>query len=1350
MNRRARIGVFVNDLLSPYQIRLFNSVKRAANAQGVRVIGFQGSFLVQPDPDHRTAFDGSFVYGLAGEESVDGLIIVSGVLSSRAGSEVVYDLCRKTKLPVVSVGRLSGVASIETGAGDALRSVIDHLVLHHSRRKIALIEGPAGNPDSIERSQIVRAALSQLNVPLLDSHVVSGDFLEASGATAIRILFDRRGVTPHEIDAVIASNDQMAVGAIHELTSRGIRVPQDVSIVGFDDDDFARSANPPLTTISQPIELIGERAMHVVMARMRGESVQDRIILEAEPVWRRSCGCAIPLTSLCTSVNPSEPYASAIEASKKDCYGRYERLAGLLADARAIDTVVAAVRDEDDAAFAQRLQDLESHILRAFKNGIDPLRWHDVLSPVANAVERRSVTDGDIGRRRERRMRLINLLINEVAARVRALDHLHTMQWAHASRVLASALLSVRHVRSLASVLNAGLPSLGIRYCCVCLFVGDTEPRDARVAALYSPSLPPPVESPRSAEQLWLAAPGSVPPEQAQAFPVSSIFPAFELVHPRLRNSTADTLDLSVYPLVYAHATLGYVVFDAPADAHQSWLLEGLAGSLSSAVYAMQSNAELRDARDKAERANAAKTEFVAMISHEVRTPLTAIMGHIDLCMQTKLSTEQVQHLQHARTSSKSLMSIVNDILDFSKIEAQKIDLECVPFALDEVLDQVVATCAQSATRKGLRLVVDVQPDIPHWLRGDSLRLSQVLLNLVGNAVKFSSHGDIRVTVHRVLVEMQTDICLGFVIEDDGIGMRPEEVARIFDPFTQGDGSMTRKYGGTGLGLTISRKLVGLMKGDMSVTSEPGVGSRFEFSACFKPCELPNEELIRGAGKHILVVEANMLLQQSLHHLLKSYGFDAVCVSSAEAGLEMIQQVEGADSDFDLVICDHDTRALNAFAFMNRAAAALETAGSGVLLLSSDEAEFTDVELSGVPNLAAIVQKPYQRRHLTQLIARALSTPRSYAPASSARLPSFRVPGDTRILVVQDDPTTCDVLCEILSKAGARVCVATTGHDAIESLKQYPFDLIFQDLHLPDIDGYATARAIRTTPNGSKVPILALSASSMQSNLAQCLAAGINDFLPAPVEAQTLIRMVRLWVGGETFGPAPSKRFQAVTFSGYPNETAAAVALSSAGPELSVEEALDRLGGDQSLYVKLLRRFVSSHEHSSQGLRQALDRCDQQSGVLFAHTLASAAANIGALWLCQVAQAMETSLRAGELDNATQRLTDLEMAESRTIQAVEKYLSAEASVDKTTWKPSAGNWEDVALRLQTHIEAHDSAALDQLGELRHVLGARVAAGEAFQRLEASLGAYDFEQARSRLEALTQWMRQPGHQTASDD
>jgi hypothetical protein len=230
-----------------------------------------------------------------------------------------------------------------------LTELVEHLVEDHARKKFVLIEGPSGNPDSAARSRIVRYTLERMGVPLMDSHVVQGDFLENSGGAAIRILFDQRGLDADDIDAVVALNDQMAAGALHELSMRGIRVPQEISIIGFDDDDFARSANPPITTVSQPIELIGERAIQMVSALMHNETVPEVVMLGAEPVWRRSCGCDVPQASRYVSVLPQDITVNAIEEKKSACYERYNTLAGLLADARAIETTVAAV--EADSSY---------------------------------------------------------------------------------------------------------------------------------------------------------------------------------------------------------------------------------------------------------------------------------------------------------------------------------------------------------------------------------------------------------------------------------------------------------------------------------------------------------------------------------------------------------------------------------------------------------------------------------------------------------------------------------------------------------------------------------------------------------------------------------------------------------------------------------------------------------------------------------------------------------------------------------------------------------------------------------------------------------------------------------------
>lgn len=1226
------------------------------------------------------------------------------------------------------------------GARLALREVVEHLVQHHNRRKIVFIQGAAGNPDSIERECVVRTVLNELNVPLSDQFVLPGDFLESSGATAIRMLFNQRGAPLDSIDAVIASNDQMAVGAMHELTQRGLRIPRDVSVIGFDDDDFARSANPPLTTVSQPIEMIGERALATILMRVQGGTVPERTVLDATPVWRRSCGCSSPRTMRGKSADPAQSLHSAIDQCRGVCFERYQCLVGNKANSHAIDAVIRLFQLENDDDLDPQLLEIENHIVEASKSGLDPLYWHDLLLPLSDELERRTTQEGTVGRRMERQMRLLSLLINEVAARIRALDQLHTMQWANNARVFANALLCVRHVRSLASVLKEGLPSLGIQYCCVCLFVGDTEPRTARVAALYNPTVPPPVESPRSAEQLWLAVPASTPPDPLQQTFDGSVFPAFELVHPQLRLSPADALNLSVYPLVHAHATLGYVVFDAPSDGTKSWLLEGLAGSLSSAVYAIERSAELLRAREVAERANAAKTEFVAIISHEVRTPLTAIMGHINLCLQTKLLADQSHHLVQARNSSRTLLGIVNDILDFSRIEAQKLVLEAVPFALDDVLDQVVATCASTVNRKGLHLIVDVNVTVPKWLKGDPLRLTQVLLNLVGNAIKFSSHGDVRVAVERATSKEPGDVLLGFSVQDEGIGMSPDDIARVFEPFAQGDGSMTRRYGGTGLGLTISRRLIALMDGELTVTSKPGKGSRFVFDALFKPQNTIAASPSYGSGKSVLVVENHLLLGQAIERLLKSHGFQVTSVVTAEAAAESLTQAKGQRPGFDLMICDYELPDIIGGHLLRRAVTEMQLSGPNTVLLCPSDVNPGPMENSELPNLIAVIRKPFQRGHLLQAMMTALAKSSGQGPVSKPNLlHSGVLPPGTRILVVQDDATSREVVREMLIHAGAEVSVAACGEEGIDLVAHQSFELVFQDLHLPGIDGFETAQAIRSLPQGSRVPIVALSASPMRNCLERCLTAGINDYLVTPVNGDTLIRTARLWIGGEAMAPPLSQRFNSVTYSGEPQRQVRALSTPTAGAELDVERALGQLAGDTQTYLALLGRFARSHDHTTREIRETIEQGNLSSAILTVHSLSSAAANIGATWLHEAARMVEATLRDEDVTCYSERLTDLELAESRTMGAIEGILRAQVMGDCPTLEPEIGNIGEILKQLRALIDEHDTAVFDQLARLKSILGAKRAASDAFHKLESSISAYDFDQAREHFEAVASWI-----------
>lgn len=1299
------IGLLVDDLLSQYQVRLLSGVRRAAARHAVRVIGFAGGHL---SGGTKTHFNGSYLFDLARAPVVDGLIVASSVLASEASTHAVAEFSRQVGVPLISVGRLEGFPCVDADQASGMRAAIEHLIDVHGRRVIGFIRGAPGNPHGLEREAVFRAVLQSHQLPVEEDLILPGDFLEASGARAVRILVEEHGVPLERVEALVAANDQMAVGAISELQARGIRVPSQIAIVGFDDEDTSRHADPPITTVAQPIERIGSRATELLLRRIAGEEIASLDIVDVELVVRRSCGCGEHLQPKSSTPASSATLDVSLGAQRQACVQKLEQQFGESTGETGIDAALDLVNGTT-AGRGDAMERLEEAMRETWEQGFDPLRWHEVLSPLDAALCRYGDSPAVLWRRQQ--LKDTYLQVSEVAARIQAFDRSRTMQRANALRVLGSGATSVRSWKSLGAILRATLPGLGVRLCYVCLFDSDSgEGGRTYLAAQYMASQRRQEALLQRPKDLWSILPGSVPPGSRPPTEPPLSFLRRDLLPPRLlEESRAHSL--VVYPLVFSHEPLGYVVFDEPQQASDAWVLEGIAGHLSSAIQTQKNAERLREATARAERANAAKGEFVAIMSHEIRTPLTAIIGHIDLCLRGQLDDEPRRRLDLARSASQSLLHIVNDLLDFSKLEATRLQIERLPFRLDEVLDRVVSACGIAASRKGLEFVLEVDPDLPARLQGDPFRLGQVLVNLVSNAVKFCPKGDVMLSV-RVEEREVGELSVRFAVTDTGIGIGPEVRERLFEPFAQGDTSTTRRYGGTGLGLAICRRLVTLLDGDLSLESELGVGSTFFFSIPLSEHAPEIASRREGVGSRVLLVEDNVHQHAAMRSYLLAFGYEVTGCTDVTTTLKLLSAAR-PESPFHLALVDATLPDGSGADLAATLAHHFDIIHGPIVLMRPAHWDAMG-SCSTAMGVASVVTKPLLPGTLLELARNTrnlrLSVPPSHGDRQRPRLL------DRRILVVQDDELTQDLVREILASGGAQVEVVGDGAEAVRVTSERRFDAVLMDLGLPGMDGFSAARCIRTQPGCADVPIVALTASGSIGDRQRCYAAGMNDCVVMPVDPESLLNTVYGWVSN----PKPS--FLTGLLRHPSSQTFAAV---RDYPTLDREGGLARAGGNESLYRRMLSRFEQVHEQTLQAVTQDLEDGDRTAAGRRVHTLVSAAGNIGAMRLCLVSQVLESALhRTGPLPASL--LNDFDASFRLALTEIRSSLSVISGADDATVHEFAGLDAELG-RLGRLLEGHDTAALDAVAAMRPLLQ-RSAARLEIQALEERLHRYDFESA----------------------
>ena len=816
-------------------------------------------------------------------------------------------------------------------------------------------------------------------------------------------------------------------------------------------------------------------------------------------------------------------------------------------------------------------------------------------------------------------------------------------------------------------------------------------------------------------ESVKLAAKGKFIRFEAKVNKIDENMPASEL------GSNLEDIDYSISPV---HDETGKIVF--------------LIGEGRDISRRKRIEKELGEAKKAAEAATLVKSEFLANMSHEIRTPMNGIIAASDLALNEDVSPKLGHYLEIIHASAYSLLGIINDILDVSKIESGKLQLEVQPFRLDDLLFSVTDMFTNKALEKRMELLVDLPLETPRTLMGDPLRLEQILINLISNAMKFTDKGGIILIGVEAVEQLPDKVKLKFFVKDTGIGIAPENHKKLFEAFRQADASTTRQYGGTGLGLSICKLIVEMMEGDIRVDSELGRGSTFTFTVSLglqdktikQKFVIPDN--IRKSK--VLVVDDCADSRLIMEKMFMSFGFKVDCVASATESLAKLKKFNKTDKTYSLIMMDWLMPGLDGIEASEVIRSDFKIDIPIILMTAfGKETEMGFAEQVGV---SGFLTKPINQSQLFNEILYVFGTKGIKSARQRKHLETKasvykkRLRG-IKILVAEDNITNQEIALAMLEGAGIAVDIANNGQEAVDAVRKFDYDVVLMDIQMPEKDGYEATRMIRKDPEFSSLPIIAMTAHAMKGDENKCIEAGMNDYVSKPVNQDKLFKALWRAMKGKV-KPGCEKKME---IGKKPVKEAKPVSKKKGLPErlpgINIKKALDRLGLDEETYERILTGFLKNNQHTISKIKNAFNDNDMETLLQLAHSLKGGSANISAEKLNKAAYSLESECRhetdglqlAGLINDVETALN--EVFNSLSIHANNKETEF-ADIDKIATDP-----ETLIPLLNSLAEALGNAdpekTLKHLEELKEHINIQI-----FQKLETQIGNYDYEDALESL------------------